>query len=475
VNSVEIMALPLSIVKRKILVNDPVKGFGFLAVILTLLFLFSSPAFAKNFYISPTKGSVNGDGSFNNPWPSIDFLFERDLVQTQVWQSFPANKKGNKLIPINEDAPIKGGDTVYLMGGMYGNLHLEGLHNKSAVTFKAYKKHTPIFNAIFVLSASNWVFDGVTIVRSKMEPKGRLFAAQSHGWKGPASNISLINSYLTSAINVRDWSVENWRNNISDGIYSSAGQSVYKNNIIKNIGFGIQILEDDVLVDRNIVDRFTGDGMRALGDYGVFQNNLIKNSVGTASGNHDDGIQSWSRKGKPVVGVVIRNNTIINFDDPALKFAAPLQGIGLFDGFFHDWVIENNVIMVDHWHGISVLGFKNLKIMNNTVVDLNIKKPGPPWILVDNHKDGRKSSGGLVRNNLSTGLKLKTSGVRSDHNFTKSNIRPFFKDYFNYDLRLKSSAPVIDAGSSEGTPKFDRDGKPRGPDLYDIGAYEYIK
>jgi parallel beta-helix repeat protein len=55
-----------------------------------------------------------------------------------------------------------------------------------------------------------------------------------------------------------------------------------------------------------------------------------------------------------------------------------MQDIGCFDGFFDGWVVENNVVITDHWHGISFYGMKNSRIVNNTVIDVNDQSPGPP-------------------------------------------------------------------------------------------------
>ena len=46
--------------------------------------------------------------------------------------------------------------------------------------------------------------------------------------------------------------------------------------------------------------------------------------------------------------MVLRGNTIINYEDPGQPHRGTLQGIGCFDGMFVDWVIENNVVIVDH-------------------------------------------------------------------------------------------------------------------------------
>ena len=53
-----------------------------------------------------------------------------------------------------------------------------------------------------------------------------------------------------------------------------------------------------------------------------------------------------------------------------------MQAIGCFDGWFVNWVVENNVIITDHWHGITFLGMRDSRIVNNTVIDLDDVSPG---------------------------------------------------------------------------------------------------
>ena len=100
--------------------------------------------------------------------------------------------------------------------------------------------------------------------------------------------------------------------------------------------------------------------------------------------NHDDGIQSYSRDRLgcdgfgEVKGVVLRGNTIINFENLNQPLRCNFQGIGLFDGMFVDWVIADNLVVTNHWRGITVMGARNVKIENNIVVDNLAGKPGPP-------------------------------------------------------------------------------------------------
>jgi hypothetical protein len=129
----------------------------------------------------------------------------------------------------------------------------------------------------------------------------------------------------------------------------------------------------------------------------------------------------------------------------------------------------------DHWHGISLYGAKNCRVVNNTVCDVNNTSPGPPWIMITAHKNGTPASGCIVRNNLTTDLAIDAgSGTIEDHNIEMSDPNDFFADYAARDLQLKSGCAAIDAGSSENVPPLDIRGaaRPAG-EGYDIGAYEF--
>jgi hypothetical protein len=85
----------------------------------------------------------------------------------------------------------------------------------------------------------------------------------------------------------------------------------------------------------------------------------------------------------------------------------------------------------------------------------------------------------LVRNNIlyqsGQGLRIDASVPSSqltiDHNLTSD---PQFVNATTANFRLQATSPAIDAGSADGAPGFDFDGKSRpAGDGYDIGAFEY--
>src|SRR5205814_10529492 len=132
-----------------------------------------------------------------------------------------------------------------------------------------------------------------------------------------------------------------------------------------------------------------------------------------------------------------------------------------FDGFFDGWVVENNVVATDHWHGISFYGMKNSRVVNNTVIDVNTASPGPPWIMVTAHKNGMASQNVLVRNNLATDYDVSGDSITQDHNTTLKDLGVYFVNPGKFDLHLLPTAPAVDMGSSDMAPALDADRIPR--------------
>jgi hypothetical protein len=267
----------------------------------------------------------------------------------------------------------------------------------------------------------------------------------------------------------------------ASGVGVGAARITVRANRVRNVRFGISVSGAQALIQGNLVDGFSADGLRGLGDDGVFEFNRVQNNYvnDPPDANHDDGFQSWSvgpgGVGTGVVrGVVLRSNVFVNAANPAHPLRSTMQAIGCFDGFFVNWVVENNVVITDHWHGISFLGMRDSRIVNNTVIDLDQASPGPPWIMVAPHKDGRPSENVVVRNNLATDYSLAGTNVVADHNveFTNAGAATLFVAP-PFDLRLRTASPALDAGSAALAPLFDVEGlrRPQGPAV-DLGAYE---
>ncbi|MCP4600254.1 MAG: hypothetical protein GY847_06935 [Proteobacteria bacterium] len=450
------------------------------SICITAMLFLSRLVEAEVFYVDPMDGSMNGDGSVANPWSTLQEVIEANLFETRMWNDLPY-EEGADLELINVGAPIKAGDTILLRSGYHGELFIEGAYNENYITIEAEDGHTPLVKRVHLRSVSHWIVRGLSVSQEHAPEyeTGDLVFIESHGWRGPSSDVTIEQCEILSVTNTSAWNEDDWNNLSCNGIRIGGDNVTVRDNKIHNVDFGITISGNNAIVEYNVVDSFAGDGMRGLGNYCTFQYNVVKNSY-DVNANHDDGFQSWSVGDDgvgtgEVVGMVLRGNTIINYEDPNQPFRGSLQGIGCFDGMFVDWVVENNVVITNHWHGITLSGARNCRIVNNTVIDRNDEDPGPPWVRIGDHKDGTQSIGCVVRNNLTTAVNNDDSpDVIEDHNIIITSPDEHFVDAKGFDLHLLKGSSAIDVGSSDLAPSIDRDRIPRPlGNAVDIGAYEW--
>jgi hypothetical protein len=446
---------------------------------LAVLALCIGSSRSATFYVDPESGSISGDGTSQDPWSTLQEVIEAGLIETQEGVDYPY-EWGMPLQTKNAGAPVTAGDTILLRSGYHGSIEILRAYNTDYITIAAEQGHTPQARNISLTAAAKWVIGGLTLspeFASTYDPT-TLVSVVSHNWSGPSREVVVENCTMYSMADASGWSSDDWNNLTCNAIGVSGVKVTVRNCYAKNVDFGISVSGDSCLVERCTVENFAGDGLRGLGDYDRFYHNTVMNCY-DVNANHDDGFQSWSvgagGVGTGVVlGVELVGNTIINYTDPNQPFRGTLQGVGCFDGFFEDWVIENNVVITDHWHGITLLGARNCRIVNNTVCDLNTASPGPPWISIDDHKDGTASSGCIIRNNLTSDI-TAGAGVTEDHNIIIQNPDDFFVDYAACDMRLKAGCDAVDAGSPDLAPSTDMVGTVRPQDGgYDVGAYEYV-
>lgn len=74
-----------------------------------------------------------------------------------------------------------------------------------------------------------------------------------------------------------------------------------------------------------------------------------------------------------VSGLDIVGNRLISWEgaNPSGLANKRSQGVGLFDGWFDDLRISENIIITEHWHGISVYGCRRALIEGNKVFNIN--------------------------------------------------------------------------------------------------------
>jgi|GEM_PF-1784290 len=441
--------------------------------------LISNSLFAATFYLDPINGDINNDGSLSAPWPTLQALIDNGRIASNKPANYPYTV-GQPLVAKNVGATVQPGDTLYCLGGFQGSVFISSYYNLSYIHVIGLPGHQVEFSGIELRGSSHWSFDNITISKEfDGVYGGKLFFMNTHSFLGAVQDVEIKNSTLYTKWDAYSWSAADWVNNVAGGISSSypiKNVHVY-NNYIRNIATGVQIVGEDVFVENNTIENFSVDGLRGNGDRLHFYYNLVMTSY-NVDANHDDLFQSFNLGTGTHDDCFLVGNILIGANDPNQPVAlrGDAQGIGMFDGFFENWTIINNVVAVNHWHGISLLGARNCLISNNTVTKIDISHPNSPWIRVAAHKDGRPSINNTITNNVFYNAVSNQDGTTAN-NFqlnTAAEYDQHFVDWRNNNFHLLPTSSLIDAGIATGAPAYDRDSiaRPIGAG-YDIGAYEY--
>jgi len=418
-----------------------IKCKGFICTTLfTYVFFMSSSVLAKDFYIDPVNGSDNNSGSQASPWRSLQHLFQEGKIETRNWNT-PSYNDNAILIPKNSGAPVKPGDTIYLMSGNYGTLTISRHYNTDDIFITALAGHTPRFNYIYIYAASQWVLDGLQVTpewtstpncyNNASKGKSPIICIESHNYFGPSRDITLKNSHIRSVANIDGFSPDDWVEQTRAGMTIRFAERVkVEGNTFLNVAGGASLhASPRAEFNNNRIVNFSGDGIRIIGaHHSVVEGNMIKNAyLGRSTQSfHYDGIQHWStnENGQASAtaiteGVKLKNNTIIAYENPNTPNLVKqnLQGIGAFDGRMNNWEITNNTVIVDHWHGITLNGISNSVVTNNLISNLNDASNRGSTMRISPSKRGSPATNVVVRCNISEKISIDRSGI----NITSEN------------------------------------------------------
>ncbi|MBP8155080.1 MAG: right-handed parallel beta-helix repeat-containing protein [Nitrospira sp.] len=439
---------------------------------------------AAEYFCDPATGSMNNPGSSESPWSTLQAVFE----------------KGRDFAP---------GDVICLRNGFHGSPDITGGPASGRVTIQAQDGHTPSLRRIGVKKARNWILSGLDISQvnaseiDKVDNRTTVLGLVD--LQSTSHHITVRNCTIYGAKSVVGWVASNFGPRMGTGVHVAGENCTVENNRIYNIRTGVWVKPTAryAVVRGNMIEDILNDGIFALADDGLYEYNTIRNWYGV-NGNHDDGIQSWASGGKTGIPIgdhevdncIFRGNTIINNSEgPGRLFPDDathgVNGMGFFAGMFVNCVIENNVIIVDHVHGLTVQGAKDCRIVNNTVIQ-NPYHPrnNIPIITIRHHPNhvGHPellSSGNIIQNNFASDLPSVSDywaavGVLNYPNSSNVESRDYgahFKNYptknlnAGYDLHLKSTSSAVGIGFTDNAPTIDHDRAPRTVP-YDAGAYE---
>ena len=407
---------------------------------------------ATIYYCDPVNGSNSNVGDSLNPFGSLQSLFA--------------------TVP-----NFKAGDIIFCRDGFHGYPQISGI-NADFVTISVQSGHQASIERLRVYGASNWIISGLDI-----SPQNAGINSKAVYVKliSSAKNVILENCKIYSINDATEWTKEDWYANSGDGILVEGTYNTIRNNFLLNTYFSATIENTNNNFDYNTIDRFGGDAIRGIAHHLSISYNVVKNATvddyDLPGGNHDDAFQSWSFGGS-VRNIVLRGNQFFDHTFASLpQRSSVMQGLVDFDGFAEGWTVENNLVVLDHPHGIALYGAKNCKIVNNTVIrnPLELYFFGSnPWIRVNPHKDSRPSSGNLLRNNLSNEIIYDNYPGNKDHNKSIRTFNDYFVDYRNWDFHLRSGSVAIDGGIAEDAPTIDNDGYRRAENENpDLGCFEF--
>jgi hypothetical protein len=326
-----------------------------------------------------------------------------------------------------------GGETILMEGGDYGKLYLIDkstfdLTFSSTVTLKAADANNPpVVTGLDMRNASHLSFDGVTF-----DYTANPGAAQ---WNIPF-RVSGGNDISFNGCTF-DGDLATGVSETSDGFPTGQGLGLggITNVTVNNCEFfnfykALAVGNcNNAVVTNNDIHDIRMDGMTFSNDQGVLiENNTIHNfNISKLSGDHADMIQFWTTGGyRPSTDITIRGNTL-DIGDGGLTQSIFMRNELVQSGkagaemYYQNVLIEDNVIINGHLHGITVGETNGLTIVNNSVLHADGNEP-----------DGRDSTVEIPRINVSP----DSVNVTITHNATSNIVG--YTGQAGWDVRMNA-------------------------------------
>ena len=277
----------------------------------------------------------------------------------------------------------EGGDTIKLAGGDYGQLDLltfktfgvKAIYDSPVTITSADPDDRASFSGMDLREVKNLTFDNVEFDSDYTGGSVWVSPFKVKDSEGITIRNSLFEGELASGTGDPD----------TDGFATGKGlrvggssDVVIENNEFSTWHRGLIISgSTDVRVTGNDVHSMRSDGMNFIQvEKTLIEDNHIHDFVrAKGSGDHADFIQFWTNgTSKPSADIVIRGNTLDVGDGDGtqsifMRNDMVDRGLAGEEMFYRNILIEENVILNNHSHGITVGETDGLVIRNNSVLD----------------------------------------------------------------------------------------------------------
>ena len=367
------------------------------------------------------------------------------------------------------------GDRILLDGGAHGNLMLQKGAFEPPLTITSAPGTRARLARLTIRGVSGLRVTDLDIWPDPETPpyKGALVRV-THG----SQDVRLSGLDIRGRQDAADylsWDKQTWQDTLYIGVVLKGDDLWLTDSRMTGVATGFNLNGRDIHAVGNTIRGFSQDGIRVFGDGVEIRRTDMADCVRINS-NHDDALQSWSAKGNApdvVRNITVAQNRFVEWTGPKdHPLRCTLQGIGLFNGPYENWVIENNLILVGAYHGMAIGGMSGAVIRNNTVIHIDGETGKAPWIsLGSKNQDGSNIVTGNVANAFRLGPDLKQ--VARQENYQASYPARLFENFADRDMRPAADSPLVDALDPGTTPEVDIDGVPRSHGgAADLGAFE---
>lgn len=292
---------------------------------------------------------------------------------------------------------VKGGDTILMAAGNYGNLFISNFNPTSLVTIKSANPDADaVIHQLRITRSSNVLLTDVDVVNDLTGFTGtvRPQAVQING----SSNITLHGMDISGSLDGNAW-------NDGQGVSVVASRriSLLDNHFLQTDAAIVASKTSDLVVAGNSIrDVQEGLVMSQVNSALIERNVMTQFNPNLATGMHPDFIQVHSGGTGTLASsdLLIRNNVLVEGASNG-----PIQGVfirseAVAAGQRHSNItVANNYYEGSSRHGITVADTDGVKVVGNTVLE-GANKALAPAITVSN------STAGLVDRNVTTLLLL---------------------------------------------------------------------